>query len=108
MLQVVSGLHLDVELTFERGSAPVVGAHLAPFEFATGGEGAAAVLYHWESRVLEVAFAGLDPETLRRVVGCPAAVGGAGCGHVVSAMCVCATAARAGGHIPSAAKPLDV
>ncbi|KXZ49898.1 hypothetical protein GPECTOR_19g349 [Gonium pectorale] len=66
----VSSPFLDMELTFER--APVRDGDVAAcsasglllHSWRGGAEGAAALLYHWDSGVLEVVYEALDPSTL--------------------------------------------
>lgn len=65
----VCGRALDMELTFERGNSLITGFILQSYN--AGGEGAAAVLYDWESRQLEVVFEALDPETLQFSLSAP-------------------------------------
>lgn len=47
---------------FSQGSASTVGVFLRSWQ--QGGEGGAAVLFNWESGLLEVVFEALDPATM--------------------------------------------
>jgi beta-fructofuranosidase len=47
---------------FAQGSASTVGIFLRSWH--QGGEGGAAVLFNWESALLEVVFEALDPATM--------------------------------------------
>ncbi|WIA41557.1 hypothetical protein OEZ86_008923 [Tetradesmus obliquus] len=53
---------LDIEVVFSQGSASTVGVLLRSWH--QGGEGGAAVLFNWESGLLEVVFEALDPATM--------------------------------------------
>ncbi|KAI8462969.1 MAG: glycosyl hydrolase [Monoraphidium minutum] len=63
----VAGPHLDVCLTFRRGSGRAVGVMLRAWGAGggAGGAGGAAVVYHWEEQLLEVVFEALDPSTMQ-------------------------------------------
>lgn len=64
-LQRLRGCNLDIEATFRQGSATTVGLLLRSWQSEEApGQGTAAVLYHWESQVLEVVFEALDPVTM--------------------------------------------
>jgi hypothetical protein len=51
-----------VQVVFSQGSASTVGVLLRSWH--GGGEGGAAVLFNWESCLLEVVFEALDPATM--------------------------------------------
>ncbi len=51
-----------VQAAFSQGSASTVGVLLRSWH--QGGEGGAAVLFNWESSLLEVVFEALDPSTM--------------------------------------------
>jgi hypothetical protein len=55
-------LLLSLQAVFSQGSASTVGVLLRSWH--QGGEGGAAVLYNWESGLLEVVFEALDPATM--------------------------------------------
>ncbi|KAF6258531.1 hypothetical protein COO60DRAFT_1107801 [Scenedesmus sp. NREL 46B-D3] len=59
---LVSSRCLDIEAVFSQGSASTIGVLLRSWH--QGGEGGAAVLYNWESGLLEVVFEALDPATM--------------------------------------------
>jgi hypothetical protein len=65
-----------VQLTLARGSATTVGVLLRSWR--ASGEGGAALLYNWDSRLLEVVFEALDPATMAFSLAAPTArrVGG--------------------------------
>jgi hypothetical protein len=67
----VWGNFLDLELTFRQGSAPMVGLLIRSWN--ASGEGGAAVLYNWETQVLEVVFEALDPSTMAFSLTAPTA-----------------------------------
>jgi hypothetical protein len=75
-LPSVAGAHLDLALTVRRGSGRAVGVLLQAWDSANGG--GAAVVFHWESSLLEVVFEALDPATMRYSLTAPGArhVGG--------------------------------
>eukprot|EP00775_Hariotina_reticulata_P002344 gene2344-2651_t len=59
---VVGPHSLDIEAVFAQGSASTVGIFLRSWH--QGGEVGAAVLFNWESGLLEVVFEALDPATM--------------------------------------------
>lgn len=67
----VSGAHLDLCLTLLRGASAAVGVMLRAWDSAGGG--GAAVVYHWDERLLEVAFEALDPSTMQFSLAAPGA-----------------------------------
>ncbi|PNW74664.1 hypothetical protein CHLRE_12g488000v5 [Chlamydomonas reinhardtii] len=75
-LPVVSGPFLDIELVLERADSGCTASGL--LLTSTTAEGGAALLYHWDSGVLEVVFEALDPHTLTFSLAAPGArrVGG--------------------------------
>jgi len=50
-----------MQVVFTQGSASTVGIMLHSLQ--QGGEGGAAVLFHWETSLLEVVFEAADPAT---------------------------------------------
>lgn len=70
-LPQVGGSFLDLEVTFKQGSATMVGLLLRSYN--ANGEGGAAVLYNWETQVLEVVFDALDPATMSFSLTAPTA-----------------------------------
>jgi hypothetical protein len=73
-LQRLRGCNLDIEATFRQGSATTVGLLLRSWQSEEAlGQGTAAVLYHWESQVLEVVFEALDPATMTYSLTAPGA-----------------------------------
>ena len=69
-LPSVGGAHLDVLLTFRRGSGRAVGVMLQSADLANGG--GAAVVYHWDAQLLEVVFEALDPSSMQFSITAPA------------------------------------
>ena len=72
----MSGPFLDIELVLERADSGCTASGL--LLTSTTAEGGAALLYHWDSGVLEVVFEALDPHTLTFSLAAPGArrVGG--------------------------------
>ena len=80
----VTGPFLEVEVVLQRvaardgGEATCSASGLLLHSWSGGPEGAAALLYHWDSGVLEVVFEAMDPTTLTFSLAAPGArrVGG--------------------------------
>lgn len=60
--RTVGAILCCLQIVFSQGSASTVGIFLRSWNQA--GEGGAAVLYNWESSLLEVVFEALDPATM--------------------------------------------
>jgi beta-fructofuranosidase len=60
-----------LQAVFSQGSASTVGVLLRSWQ--QGGEGGAAVLFNWETSLLEVVFEALDPATMTFSLTAPTA-----------------------------------
>lgn len=62
LMSIRANVAIFLQVVFSQGTASTVGIFLRSWHQA--GEGGAAVLYNWESSLLEVVFEALDPATM--------------------------------------------